>query len=336
MLDAARCAVCAIFLVALPTIAPAQEQGPDKNKWDNDTELSLVATQGNAETISFGFKNVYQKWWGAQDNSRFQLKLEGTLSQEADDRFVVATLDPSQPIDPDDPCSSTGTTCTTVEPALKDSIERYLVEGRFDRKFSRRTLWHAGASWDRNLTDRSGVENRYIGFAGVGNIWWDNDDLRFRTNYGVSYTDREETTPDPLKEDRFGGLRFDWSYRNKWGKNVTYTNTWTINSSLDDTQDYNFDMINGISVTMTKKIALKVSLQWLYNNEPPLNTVDLECANPNPSDPRDTIPCDLLCVDDGGAPISCLDPGAMQLNNETDIRKDKSDLIFNTSLVVEL
>ncbi len=329
-------ASCAIALVALPGVALAQGEDEDENKWGNDTELSWVVTRGNSDTFTLGFKNVFQKWWGAEKNSRFQLKLEGTNSDKADDRFVVATLDPNEPINPAVPCNSTGTNCTTIEPPVEDSIERYLVEGRYDRKFSQRRLWHAGASWDRNLTDGSGIKHRYIGFAGIGNIWWKSDDLTFTTTYSLSYTDREETTPDPLKEDQFAGLRFDWSYLNKWGKSVTYSNTWTINASLKDSADYNFDMINGISVAMTEKIALKVSLQWLYNNEPPLDTVDLECANPNPNDPRQTIPCNLICVDNTGTPILCSDPGAIQLNNETDVRKDKTDLIFNTSLVIKL
>jgi hypothetical protein len=330
--------LCAIALVALPSAALAQDKNKDKeeNTWSNDTELSSVATWGNSNVFTLGFKNLYQQWWGAEKNSRFQIKLEGTKSDKADDRFVVATLDPNQPIDPGIPCSSAGAICATIEPPVEDDIERYLVEGKYNQNFSKRTFWQAGASWDRNLTDGSGILNRYIGFGGIGNIWWDSEELKFSTNYALSYTDRDETTPDPLKEDQFIGLRFDWSYLNQWGKNVTYNNTWTINASLQDSQDYNFDMVNGISVAMTERVALKVSLQWLFNNEPPLNTVDLDCANPDPNDPRQTVPCNLICVDDTGAIVACTDPGSTQLNDETDIRKDQSDVIFNTSLVIKL
>lgn len=321
--------LCTVALVAFAGVARAQEE--EKKKWSNDTELSLVSTQGNSDTLAFGLKDVYQKFW---EKSRFQFKLEGTQASKADDRFVVIELSPPG-IDPADPCT-TGGACRTVEPAREDSIERYLVEGRYDRDISERTFWNVGASWDRNLTDGSGIENRYIGFAGIGNKWWDRDDLKFITNYGVSYTDREETTVDPLKDDTFAGLRFDWAYLNKFGKSVTYTNTWSINYSLDDSDDYNFDMINAITVAMSERIALKVSLQWLYNNLPPLQTVDLECANPDPNDPRPTIPCNLVCVDGNGNIDPQCNQGSVPLPEEVDIRKDKTDLIFNTSLVIKL
>ncbi len=325
-----------LILVAPATAQESASPAPTK-PWTNDTELSVVATQGNSETLTLGFKDRYETPVGKTDKGRVRLKVEGTLADKADKRFVIASIpDPGQPIDPQNPCAGAGVSCATIEPAIEDSIERYLVEGRYDRKFSERAVWNTGASWDRNLTDGSGVESRAIGFAGLGHIWSDKDDLEFTTNYSLSYTDRRETTPDPEKDDTFAGARFDWSYRNDWTKTVTYKNTWTINASLSDGEDFGFDMVNSVGVSMTERVAIKVSLQWLYNNLPPLQTVDLDCANPDPSDPRATVPCNLICVDGTGIIVACTTPGAIQLNDETDIRKEKTDLIFNTSLVIKL
>ena len=39
--------------------------------------------------------------------------------------------------------------------------------------------------------------------------------MKFATNYGLSYTSREETTLDPLKEQQYLGFRFDWAYENE-------------------------------------------------------------------------------------------------------------------------
>lgn len=326
-----------LLLATAPGPAAAEEEQPAKKRaWKNDAEFSLVATQGNSNTLTLGLKERYDRSIGKADRNHVRFKLEGTLSDKADERFVIASFAPGQPIDPANPCSSTGVSCATVEPAVEDSIERYLVEGRFDRKLSEHFVWNAGASWDRNLTDGSGVESRSIAFAGVGHIWYDRDDLEFTTNYSLSYTDRVETTLDPEKDNTFAGLRFDWSYRNDWSKTVTYTNTWTISASLSDAKDHGFDMTNGISVSMTERVALKVSLQWLFNNLPPLETVDLDCANPDPNDPRAAVPCNLVCVDGAGSAVPCSNPGAIQLDDETDIRKQTTDLIFNTSLVIKL
>ena len=326
-----------VLLVAAGLVF-AQEAPPAKKKaWKNNAEFSIVATQGNSDTLTLGFKDRYEQALDQKGRNHVRFKFEGTLANKADDRFVVASLTtPPQPIDPLDPCSSAGVSCTTVEPLIEDSVERYLAEGRFDRKLSEKVVWNAGASWDRNLTDGSGVESRSIVFGGLGHIWYDRDDLEFNTNYSLSYTDRVETTPDPEKDDTFAGLRFDLSYSNDLSKSVTYSNSWTVSASLSDSQDFGSDMTNGISVSMSERVALKVSLQWLYNNLPPLETVDLDCANPIPGDPRATIPCNLLCVDAAGLIVNCTIPGAIQLDDETDVRKQSTDLIFNTSLVIKL
>jgi hypothetical protein len=42
-----------------------------------------------------------------------------------------------------------------------------------------------------------------------------------------------------------------------------------------DASDYSFDMVNSVAVAMSKRLALKVSLQWLYNSEPALEEVDV-------------------------------------------------------------
>ena len=333
----ARSSLLALLILAMPAAAQESAPPPKKKAWTNDTELSVVATQGNADTLTLGLKDRYETPTGKLDKGHLRFKAEATVASKADDRFVIASSTPGQPIDPLDPCG-TGASCQTIEPSPEDSIERYLFEGRYDKKISEKAVWNAGASWDRNLTDGSGVESRFIGFAGLGHVWWDREDFKFSTNYSLSYTDRRETTPDPEKDDSFTGVRFDWAYSNDLTKNktVTYTNTWTINASLADADDYGFDLVNGIGVSMTKRIALKISLQWLYNNLPPLETVDLDCANPDPNDPRGSVPCNLLCVDASGFLTPCTDPGAIQLNDETDIRKEQTDLIFNTSLVIKL
>ena len=334
-------AVIVCVAAALLSVSVMAQDEEERNRWSNNTELSLVVTTGNSEVLTLGFKNNYRKWWGPDKKSLFGVKLEGTRSDKADPREVEAQLDLTQPINPIEPCSSASAICQTLSPRLEDNIERFLAEGRFDRKFSKRTFWYALASWDRFLTDGSGVLNRYIGTAGLGNVWWDRDDLSFRTNYGVSYTDREETSPDPLKDSSFAGLRFDWNYLNKWGKNVEYVNTWTVNSSLEDSKDYNFDMINAVQVAISDRVALSISLQWLYNNFPPLEDVDLNCVNPDPTDQRTTVPCDIICVFPPGGPnAGLIDPDCLgtsiPLNDETKIRRKKSDLIFNTSLVIKL
>jgi putative salt-induced outer membrane protein YdiY len=257
----------------------------------NSTELSFVLTEGNSNTDALGFKNRYRYIW---PSSRYTFRVEATRTNTADDRIAVVDedLDGGYRI---------------VEFSKSPDVEKYLVENRYDRAITERFFWNVGLAWDRNLD--AGIASRWIGFAGVGNTWWDREDLMFNTSYGLSYTDREEVDVDLTKEDTFLGYRFNWEYLNLWGKNTTFENRWTFNGSFADSNDWNSDMTSAISVGINSRLALRVSLQWLYNNIPALQDLDLFVL---------TADGDLIQVPDG-------------LVQEP---KEKLDTIFNTSLVI--
>jgi len=281
-----------IGLSTIPMMAQEDEESSeDKIGWSNATDLSLVVTEGNSSTEAFGFQNRLRRNW---KKARFLLRLEAVRSNTADDTFAEI-VDPENPDD-----------LVIVRPDKTLDVEKYLILGQYDREISRRFFWDVGGSWDRNSD--AGIINRYTGWAGVGNIWWDRDDLAFSTNYGLSYTDREEDVPDPDKDERFAGLRFGWDYRNDWGKVTTFTNDWNINTNLSEFSDWTSDMTSAITVTMSNKIALRMSLQWLYNNQPALEEID------------------VILIDDGsGAEIDF---------GTTTIRKEKLDTVFSTSIVI--
>lgn len=281
------------FLVAIPVIASLAMASPGVTQEEeepelgiaNSTELSLVMTDGNSNVETFGFKNTFRYHW---ERARYRLRMEAIRSNTGDDRYAIV-----------DPGSGDG--FEVIVPEKQLDVENYLIENRYDREITERFFWNVGLTWDRNID--AGIASRYVGFAGVGNIWWDRDDLKFNTTYGLSYTDREEVDPDPVKDNTFGGFRFNWLYLNKWGKNTTYENDWTFNTNFSDSTDWNSNMINSIAVSMNSRIALKVSLQFLYNNSPALEEIDL--------------------FDDMGSEI-----GTVRA------RKEKLDTIFSTSLVI--
>lgn len=286
--------VLPVLTLALPgadALAQKEARVPERDEPEtgssNSTDLSLVVTSGNANTETFGFGNTYTYRW---PKSRFRLKADGVRSNTADDTFAVATG---------------GGDFRVVRPPKEPDVERYFAEARYDREITRTFFWNAGLSWDRNLD--AGIINRWILFAGVGNIFWDRDDLKFNIAYGLAGTDREEETPDPEKDERFVGPRFTWDYMNQWGKLTQYDNDWTVTGNFKDIKDFTTTMTNAVTVTMSKKLALKVSLQWIYNNEPALEDVDL-----------------------------FLNEGMAIKLGEVDIRREKLDTTFSTSLVVSL
>jgi len=297
---------------------PAEESKKDP-RWSNSTELSVVVLEGNSSSSTLGLKNTLRRNW---ERSRFQFKIDGVRTDKADDRFLradpgIAWEPGSSPPDP---------TLSLIVPSPELDTEIYLVQARYDSKVSERLTWNVGGSWDRN-TD-AGILSRYILFGGFGHVWWKRDDFKFLSSYGLSFNDRLEETPDPEKDERFAGVRFDWDYLNDWGKVTTYENDFTFNMSIKDPTDYWLDMTNAISVHVSEHLSLKVSLQWLYNNEPGLEDVDA-VARVDLVDP-DGIPGSgdelFVTVDSGGTVV--------ELGTEQ-VRRDRLDQIFRTTLVVK-
>jgi len=281
-----------VGLVSTPSWAQEEEEEEEKLGWTNSTDLSLVVTDGNSSTDTLGFNNLLRRVWS---NARYSFLVDGVRSNTSDDPFAVV-------IDNNDPDGD----YEVIFPSKSLDVERYFIENRYDRDITERFFWNVGASWERNKD--AGILNRYVGFAGVGNIWWDREDLTFSTTYGLSYTDREDEIPDPETDDSFIGFRFGWEYENQWGKVTTYRNLWNITDSLEDTSDYYSDMVNSISVAINSHLALKVSLQWLYNSIPGLQDVTLYAID-----------------EESGLKVEI---------GEVQIRKEKLDTIFRTSLVV--
>lgn len=315
-----RCRAVTIIaaLVVLPA-AGQEEPGNEGNVgWFNTTDLSVVFTEGNSNTDTLGVKNVLTRAW---ERSRFVLKFDGTRSNTADDRFLL--VEPGLTFLPGESLEDPGT--IVVDPPTEPDVERFFVEGRYTRRVGGTRTWNAGASWDRDVD--AGILARYIAFGGVGNVWRDGEKLHLETGYGVSYTDRKEETPDPQKEAQFLGARltFDVGYQALNTTRLHYELTGNLN--LEDTKDFSVNSTASVSVKMSKRLSLAVSLQTLYNSEPALEDVAvvarLELLDP------DGIPGSgdeyFLTVEDGGYEVEL---------GEDRLRKKHLDTVFRTSLVI--
>ena len=308
-------------LIGLAGQTRAQEVDSEEELgWSNSTDLNLVVAKGNADSQHIGLDNKLQRHWR---RSNFQLKVDILQTNEADDRFLL--IEPGLTWEPgeDPPPGNT----TVIDPPLKTEAARFFVEGKYDRKFRERLYWSTGASWDRN--EDAGILNRYAAFGGFGRVWWNREDLKFETVWALSYTDRQEDAVDPEKDQRFGGARLSWDYMNKWGKLAVYKNRFKANVSLKDLGDYSLDMTNSISVNISNHLALKVSLQGLFESQPALEDVDIvaqvELVDPTPLDPGN-----------GDEFFRTLESGGSRLLIGTgETRKEQIDSIFKTSLVVK-
>ena len=261
MRDRVRLTVPALVLataLCLPSLSPAQEEETEeaKRNWSDAADFSWVLTAGNSETSTLGFTNLYN--WKA-GKSAVEVKA-GAIRAETTfkDSFTVGDLDNFQ--------------VTTIE-TTDTTTEIYYLNGKYGREISKRTYWFVGAGWDRNIP--AGIKNRYMGEAGLSNIWRSDDHLTFRTDYSLTYTDQEDVVENPTVDQSFPGLRLGYTYKHQFGKNTTYDSILILDYNFDESSDYRANFTNSVAVAMNKTLALKVSLQWLYDHEPSYSEINL-------------------------------------------------------------
>jgi hypothetical protein len=306
------------LLAGLPAAGQERNEVASKTGWFNTTDLSFVVTEGNSNTQTLGFKNVLTRAW---ERSRFVLRLDGTRSNTADDRFLL--VEPGLSFLPGESIEDPDT--VVVDPPTEPDVEKFFAEGRYTKRVGGTRTWNAGASWDRDVD--AGILARYIAFGGVGNVWRNGEKLHLETGYGLSYTDREEETPDPEKEAQFVGARLtlDVGYQVLTSTRLHYDLTGNLN--LEDRKDFSVNSTGSVAVKMSKRLSLSVSLQTLYNSEPALEDVDI-VARLDLVDP-DGVPGSgdeyYLTVEDGGTEVEV---------GEDRLRKKHLDTVFRTSLVI--
>jgi hypothetical protein len=293
---------------------------PPRLGWSNSTDLSVVLTAGNSATQTWGVSDLLRHVW---KDARFEFEVNVVRAYTADDRFFMVA--PGIEFPAGGAPANPATSLVTPDPTLDTANS--LVRGSYERNITPRFFWNAGASWDRN--DDAGILNRYIAFGGVGNKWVDNARRRFATNYGLSYTDREEEEPDPEKDRRFAGTRLGWDYMERFSEGATFDNRFAANVNLSDAADYSINTTSALTVSVVSHVSLKVSLQWLYEHEPALESdldvvAFVEVVNP------DGIP------GTGDERFRTLSSGGSTLVlGSADARKARLDTIFRTALVIK-
>ena len=310
--------------VASPALAAQQRGAADDDRpaaWSNETELSVVRTQGNAETQTFGFKNTLRRHW---PSTRMRIRIDGVRARTSGEQVLVVA--PGLRFPPGARPERAATHVEQIDGA--PDVEQYFVEALVERTISDRFFWNAGTSWDRNRD--AGIRNRYIAFGGVGNVWTEQADgggVAFSTAYGVSYTARDETEPDPARAGRFAGVRIDSDYHQRLGAAVELDSDATLNVNLPAASDYSLNLTNAVGVAISEHLALRVSLQHLYEHEPAVADVGIVAR--------------VALIDPDGAPGSgdelfetVADGGATIAFGTGPIRKNRLDVILRTALVV--
>jgi len=323
-------AILSISLVSLITAGLENVQAQDRSQVNtkdepklgisNTTDLSLVVTDGNSDSTTIGFSEQLRYVW---KRARFDFSATAVRSDKSDDRFFL--VEPGLEFPVGGELSNPATSLVKPKPTL--DVANYMIRGTYERDISSKLFWNTGASWYRNHD--AGILNRYIAFAGLGNKWVNRERRRFTTSYGLSYIDREEEEPDPERDRRFPGARFGWDYTERFNAGTTFDSDFALNANLSDGTDYEMNTVNALTVSVNNHVAIKVSLQWFFENQPALETdldviAYVELVNP------DGRP------GSGDERFRTLGSGSTKLVlGSSSARKDKLDTIVRTSLVIK-
>jgi len=142
--------VCGVAWLAAAPVRAQDKPAGGAGAWSDAAEFGYVATAGNAQSTTLGFKKTLGRKW---ERSSFELKTGGVrVSATTTTRTAVG------------PGPATFVVIEEKDTAL--SAENYFLNGRYDRTISGRAFWFAGGGWTRNRF--AGVQNRYEAAGGIG------------------------------------------------------------------------------------------------------------------------------------------------------------------------
>ncbi len=248
--------VLLLFLVFGGRTLIAQEE--EELGWFFTAELSTVSTGGNQEIFTLGLSGTLAYRW-----ARSQLKLEGgSVRSESSlkTRTAVGTS-------PDD-------FVLVEEKVTETTAAASYARTRYDYDVSERFFVFGGADWLRNTF--AGIDSRFLLAAGAGNTWWDAERVRFKTDYGVTYTFQSNVVDNPFINNSFPGVRLAYDFWWKLTGPAKFESQLIVDWNLDNTDDIRLDFSNALPIAISETLALKPALRLLWFNDPALTEVPLE------------------------------------------------------------
>ena len=236
--------------------APGSAQDEKELGWFNTAELTFVTTGGNAAQSTFGLKSALDRIW---ETSALRFQVGGIRTSST---MTVRTA------------TGSASAFTVDETSTSDvTAENYFARGRYERTVSEAMFLYGGAGWDRNTF--AGIDNRYGFVGGVGRSWSETETFKLRTDVGVTYTIQDDVVDDPSGSDSFAGLRAGYGLSRQLSETTTFASDLIVDENLNDTDDLRADFTNSVAVAMSGALALKASLQLLYDNQPALQEIPL-------------------------------------------------------------
>ena len=221
--------------------------------WKGTAEVSYVLTGGNQATSAFSLGTNFTRSW-EKDTLLFKTYILRSNSTTVARTAVGTELD-----------------FDLVEEKTRTLIaENYLLTGQYDRKISKRFLFQASLSWDRNKF--AGIDSRFLFTAGAGYSFVETEKTKLKTNAGMTYTLRKFLRQDGTS---FAGFRFDVLFSQQLSQSASLTSQFVFDDNLKKMSDWRYDWTNSLTASINKSLALKTSLRLLYAHLPPDQAIPL-------------------------------------------------------------
>lgn len=269
----------AVAVMAIPMAKPAfaQEEGEKELGWFYTAELGFALAGGNASTTALNFGGGIRHEWS---NATWLIGAAGLRAEQTTRTRTAVGADP--------------TSFNAVEESSTDlTAETYQASTRYDRQLG--GLWYAYAfgAWLRNTF--AGIDSRWSAGAGVGNAWIDTDRVRFKTDYGLTYTNQSDVVPDPTITDSYVGIGAAADFWYKITSTTDFESQIVFATSFADSGNWRSNWLNALQVAISDALAFRTSLLFQYNNRPALEIVPLE--NPLGTPTGEFVPLELQKLD---------------------------------------
>lgn len=255
---------------ALPAQDAERELG-----WVFTVEFSTVWTGGNAESNTLGLATTVRYVW-----PRSEVRLDaGAIRTRSTlkTRSAVGTVD-------DFDLEEESTSETTAE--------SYFARSRYDYQVNARFFLFGGGDWLRNTF--AGIDSRFLIVVGAGNSWVDRERVRFKTDYGFTYTFQEDVVENPFIKSNFPGVRFTSGLWWRLTESAEFTSDLIADWNLDNTDDVRADLTNALAVAISSALSLKPSVRLSWRNDPSLTEVPLVTGGGVPTGEVVLVPLEKL------------------------------------------
>jgi len=246
------------LLCALSLSSPAR--AAEVPGWYSRTDFNAALTRGNSDTLNVGLNAEFTRKW---------------LRTEWKTRAIFSRNDVSEPTRR--AVSTCALPCDTVADARDEAgpnvtkSEKTFADSTFMRRVTERFFWNVAGSFERDKF--AGLDSRAVAALGVGYRWENRDKSGlFDATFGPTYTTQKEVVDDPSTVNDFAGARFAATGSYKFGdtKGSTFSSQLVMDENLQDTADLRANWVNRLTVAMSQRLALNLSAQFVYDNQPQL------------------------------------------------------------------